>query len=360
MAALFNYSCNNIVTASLPGAYASIFGSPTVGSGDGPQGINTIHCNGNTEGVYLPNVAININGNGLILGAGFDVTAFGSGGTGLYSIGSNLGLTAVISLVLGADGSLQIVSTSGSGNPTVLASSASGTFTFGNRHEVEFIISAFSSSGTATVNLDGVPVTNLITVAVSNLASLQDGATIHSVLAGCTNQEVSSGFAAESTPIVMDSTYAFDTSGSFCNAPVGPAISVPMIPNGVGQESSWAPNGAALGWECISEIPPDGDTTYISSDTPTQEEACALSAPVGISGVYCVSVIGDQRQDTSGGGRTIELGLGNGTTRSYVGAWGLGTTYKMNTTPFSENPFTSSAWTLGAMTGLQVAALLAS
>ena len=85
-----------------------------------------------------------------------------------------------------------------------------------------------------------------------------------------------------------------------------------------------------------------------------------MSAASGISGVYGICVIADQRQDTSGGGRTIELGVGDGSTRQYGSAWGLGTTYAMNTTPFSFNPITSSAWTLGDLTTLQVAARLAS
>ena len=140
---------------------------------------------------------------------------------------------------------------------------------------------------------------------------------------------------AAATNVVVDSTYALDTTGSFCNAPLGPAISVPMIPNGVGQESQWTPNGASAGWQCIKDIPPDGDTTYISDNTAGQEEACTLSAPSGISGVYGVSVIADQRQDTAAGPRTIELGVGNGTTRSYGSAWPLGTSYAMNTTAFS-------------------------
>ena len=79
MALLFTYSANNIDTAALPGAYASYAGSPTVGAADGPQGINTIHTNGTGYHVWLPNISVAINGNGLIVGAGFNVTSFGSG-----------------------------------------------------------------------------------------------------------------------------------------------------------------------------------------------------------------------------------------------------------------------------------------
>jgi hypothetical protein len=269
-------------------------------------------------------------------------------------IGSNGSLNALV-VGVNADGSVTVYIIDGTNSFT----SASGVFTFGNRHEVEIEITEFNSSGTVTVYLDGVPIGPLTGVQPRNISgtilALNDGATIHSVGIG-------GGFQGglTSTPIVCDSFYAMDTTGAYCNAPVGPAISVPMFPNGVGQESAWTPVGATPGWNCIHEVPPDGDTTYISSSTVNQEEACTLSAASGISGVYGVCVISDQRQDTSGGGRTVELGIGNGTTRSYGTAWGLGTTYVMNTTAFSSNPFTSAPWALADLSTLQVAAKLAS
>jgi len=357
MALLFNYSANNITAIAQSGnAWANITGSPTIGVGDGPQGINTVHCSGNGSGIWLPNIAIPINAQGLVVGGGYNVSSFGSGATGLMCLGSSTGgiggTSGLIYLQVSTDGSLQVVSVISAHQTT--KSSASGVFTFGNRHEVELAISAFSNSGTVTVYLDGVAVPGLTAVSMGNLSSMDDGSTIHSVNMGFVNNFL------QTTLIVIDSTYALDTTGSFCNAPLGPAISVPMIPNGVGQESQWTANGASLGWQCISEVPPDDDTTYISSSTPNQEETAALTTPAGISGVYGVTVLGDQRQDTSGGGRTIDLGLGNGSTRSYGSAFGLGTTYKTNAQPFSSNPFTSAAWLLADMTALEVAAKLAS
>lgn len=354
MALLINYSFNNIETAQLPGALAAIYGAPTVGFGDGPQGINTLHTNGaggSGSFGWLPNIAIT-GSTGLIVGAGQNVTSFGSGQTQLMHVGSSSSLNALV-LAVNADGSMALYIIDGTNSFT----SASGVFTFGSRHEVEIKVTEFNSSGTVTVYLDGVAVSTLTNVQPRNISgtilALNDGSTIHSVGIGGGLQG-----GLSSTLIVNDSFYAMDTTGSFCNAPVGPAISVPMFPDGVGQDSAWTPVGATPGWNCIHEVPPDGDATYISSATANQEEACTLSAATGISGVYGVSIIADQRQDTSGGGRTTEIGIGNGTTRSYGTAWGLGTSYVMNTTPFSSNPFTAAAWALADLSTLQIAAKL--
>jgi hypothetical protein len=353
MALLFNYSFNNVTAVAQSGmALANISGSPTIGVADGPQSINTLHCNGAGSGGWLPNIAIPVNAQGLVVGGGFKVTSFGSGSTGLIVVGSSdAGVTGGIRVQVSTDGSLQLVTLiDGS---IITKSSASGVFTFGNRHEVEMVISAFSNSGTVTARLDGVAIPGLTAVGMGNLSHMQDGSTVHSVAMGFVNR------AQQTTIIVVDSVYALDTTGSFDNAPLGPAISVPMFPNGVGQESQWTANGAGLGWQCLHEVPPDDDTTYISSNTPNQEETTTLSPPVGITGIYGVTVFGDQRQDTSGGGRTIDLGLGNGSVRFYGSAFGLGTTYRTNATPWSSNPFTSIAWALADATGLEVAAKLA-
>lgn len=349
MALLFNYSFNNITAINQTGlALAGYNGSPTIGVGDGPQGVNTLHTDGKTSWGYVPNVAIPINAQGLVVGAGFNVTLFGGQTVALYAIGSSGGGKA-LNLLVGADGSMQLLITGGSP-----ISSASGIFTFGNRHEVELEVSSFSNSGTVSVILDGVAVTALTAVSTGSLTQLNDGATIHTVAVG------GAGLGGTTTGILVDSIYALDTTGSFCNAPLGPCISGPLIPNGIGQESQWTANGAALGWECISEIPPDNDTTYISSNTANQEETAAVSVPSYLTGVYGITIIGDMRQDTSGGGRTIELGWGNGTSRVYGSAFGLGTSYVANSQPFSSNGIASRAWNLSDLSSFQVAAKLAS
>ncbi len=240
--------------------------------------------------------------------------------------------------------------------------SPSGTFTFGNRHEVEILVTQFNGSGTATVKLDGVAVPGLTSIVPTDISGtpfkLVDGSTIHTVWAGGGSQ-----IGIGTTPIVVDSTYAIDTSGSFCNALLGPCISIPYIPSGVGNASGFSVFGESFGWQALAVIPPAGDTSYIYSATPTTQESCATTGPADITAVYGLSVIANQRQDTAGGGRTTSLGVGNGSSQIYgslYGTWPLGTTYKTNTTPFSFNPFTSVAWALADLTTLEVSAKVAS
>lgn len=340
MALLFNYSLNNLtLSAQLPGWFAGITGTPTLGVGDGPQGINTIHCNGNVNGYTLvPNIAIPINGNGLIVGAGFNITGGFSGQTGLFGIGG-IG-TGNYSTQVGVsnDGSLQFF-TYGQAQH----SSASGVFSFGTRHEIEVKISSFAAAGVVTLYLDGVAVTGLTAINLPFLVNAQDGATIHTVCVGGSSY---GGFAG-STQLV-DSVYAMDTSGAIDNAPVGVAISIPYTPLGAGNKTQWAVTGAANGYQALQNIPANS-SEYISSGTPGQEETVTLTNLLGItlSSVYGVCIGASQEEDTPGGGRSTTLGVGNGTTQNYgtiYNDWPLGTTYAYNATPFSENPFTATNW----------------
>lgn len=365
MALLFNYSFNNLtLAAQLPGALANISGSPTIGVADGPgtTAINTLHTDGKNSWGWVPNVGIPINSQGFGIGCGFNVTAFGSAATNLYAIGSSgsSNFAGALLLQLGADGSLQCWI---AGQIGTFFSSPSGTFTFGSRHEVEMIISSFSSTASVTVKLDGVAVTGLTSMAFNLTAYLPDGPTIHSIAFGGSNAFFTGG-TVTSTPIVCDSIYAIDTTGSApCNALLGPCISIPYIPSGVGHVSGFSVFGESFGWQALAVIPPAGDTSYIYSATPTTQESCALTGPSDITAVYGLSVIANQRQDTAGGGRTTSLGIGNGSSQNYptfFGTWPLGTSYKTNTTPISSNPFTSAPWALADLSTLEVAVKVAS
>jgi hypothetical protein len=355
MALLFAYSCNNLTASGtqLPGAFAGVVGAPTVGVGDGPGAtpINTVHCDGASNGVLVPNIAIPINGNGLCIGAGFKVSGVGAQPVTLYQVGGNV---YALYVQVSSDGSMQLSLTSVSGY-----SSASGVFTFGSRHEVELFVSSFTSANQVSVILDGVPVPGLTNIVLSSyyggLTGLSDGATIHTVQVACGT------VAADAATVVVDSVYALDTTGTVNNAPLGPCISTPMFPSAPGHVSAWSVHGVSLGWEALSVVPPAGDTSYIYDSNPGDQESCALTAVANITAVYGICVIANQRQDTAGGGRTTSLGVGNGSGQNYTSpfaTWGLGTTYRMNTAPYSFNPFTDVAWALVDLNTLEVSAKL--
>jgi hypothetical protein len=153
-----------------------------------------------------------------------------------------------------------------------------------------------------------------------------------------------------------------DTTGSFDNAPVGVAISIPYTPLGAGNKTQWAVTGAANGYQALQNIPANS-SEYISSNTVGQEETVTLTNlfSISLSAVYGVSVGASQEEDTPGGGRSTTLGVGNGTTQNYgtiYNDWPLGTTYAYNVTPFSSNPFTSVAWQPTDLTTLECAVKL--
>jgi hypothetical protein len=71
----------------------------------------------------------------------------------------------------------------------------------------------------------------------------------------------------------FDDFYVLDTSGgSPLNGQLGDQRIITKVPSASGASTQWTPNGAATNWQCVDEIPPDDDTTYVSSNTPGQTD----------------------------------------------------------------------------------------
>jgi hypothetical protein len=77
------------------------------------------------------------------------------------------------------------------------------------------------------------------------------------------NKQTSSQFAGPQ--FAVDDMYVIDGSGPApWNAPLGDSFVVAEMPSASGSFAQWTPNpaGANLNWNRVSEIPPDGITTY--------------------------------------------------------------------------------------------------
>jgi len=64
-----------------------------------------------------------------------------------------------------------------------------------------------------------------------------------------------------------------DTTGYHNNSWVGRGGFWPVVPAGVGTSSDFTPEPAIDdNWECVDDIPPDDDTSYVESDTENHED----------------------------------------------------------------------------------------
>jgi len=237
------------------------------------------------------------------------------------------------------------------------ATSASGLFRFGQRNYCELYISSIwiGNSGppnftpwagivTATAWLNGIQVVTVSTYP-NNIC-------FDSSIFTFTDLELNFNPA----PQQVGSVYVLDNTGSYDNTQRGDNVVGFLGPSGAGHETGWTPNGAAANWQCVSDNPPDDDTTYVSSSTVGQKDMYTLaSVPANIASLTGgVQIVTDVRQDAAGT-RQVTPGMSNGSSDDFTGAPVAPTTsYAIYTTPYSSNPFTSSAWALGDLASLQV------
>jgi hypothetical protein len=130
------------------------------------------------------------------------------------------------------------------------------------------------------------------------------------------------------------------------------------ISTGPGASSGWTPNGAATIWQCINQIPEDGDTTYASSNTIGQVFMTPFSSLPTMSYLSDVQLSTFARSDGAGP-RAYQSGFFQGGSYGYSGVnQALPSTYAYIQDEYPTNPATGIAWSPTDLTTLQFGAQL--
>jgi hypothetical protein len=242
--------------------------------------------------------------------------------------------TTQCGIVLNADGSVSAWDHSnqqiGTSSPGVILTN---TFQY---LEVKI---TFATSGSVAVRLNGVV---LFSVSGVNTAGGTGNAYANSV----TLRNAS----------VYDDVYICDGTGTVNNDFLGDVKIVTLLPNGNGRVNQFARTGGTSSgnYTAVNEVPPDGDTSYVSSSTAGQIDAYTVSSLGTVASVKAAQIVAASRKDDAGT-RVLAVGFGNGTTESYDAGTSLGSGYSMITRPLDKNPLTSAAWATGDFTSAQLA-----
>lgn len=68
-----------------------------------------------------------------------------------------------------------------------------------------------------------------------------------------------------------------DTSGAYQNSWIGPGGVYLLRPTGAGSIAEWTPSGAAANWDCVDEVPHNGNTDYVYIDTTGKRDLYAMA-----------------------------------------------------------------------------------
>lgn len=126
--------------------------------------------------------------------------------------------------------------------------------------------------------------------------------------------------------------------------PVGPGFYV----------NNWARNTGSSNWECVDEVPPDNDTTYIFTSTPNIYESFSMSDQNLSSVNYKALITACVTKKDSG---TVQLAVGirdlDNSTNYFGVNSALGTSYGVVEERRTVDPSTGVTWTSGGINAQQ-------
>lgn len=127
-----------------------------------------------------------------------------------------------------------------------------------------------------------------------------------------------------------------------------------IYPNAQGNYSDFSPNGSAFHYLCVNEHPPDGDTTYCSSNTDGQRESYTMTGTTDpIASVKAVQFVITARKQGSGSRKVAGFVRASGVNYDNSDV-ALGTSYTMTRQVVVNNPATSAAWTSTEIASMEV------
>lgn len=147
-------------------------------------------------------------------------------------------------------------------------------------------------------------------------------------------------------PFYIDDVFAWDGDGEYNNDFMGPARVLTVFANGNTGANDWVITGADTAYEAVDDVPPDGDTSYITAiDVNDRTEFTLPELPpeiVGLPGIYIPTM-----------GRLVEPGVGrvrlsmveDGGLPEDGAELSLNPTYSYRGAVFQRNPATGEAWT---------------
>jgi hypothetical protein len=242
--------------AMLAGAWAGFSAGngtlPVVSNARGRTGSNSLLISYNSlanAGVQARRV---LGGNKSVMGVGFGVwmsSLPGINGRHGIEFRSNAN-AAVCGLFIQSDGAIGFYT----GASAVLIGSSEPVLQTGSWSHVEAKIVSHETSGSVEVRVNGIT--------VLAFEDLNLGSGIAAVVFG--NPQAGSGGGSFNWHI--DDIVTWDDQGDYNNDFIGPARVATLFPAADTAQADWIPVGETDGYACINNVPPDGDTTYISAE----------------------------------------------------------------------------------------------
>jgi len=264
-------------------------------------------------------------------GGGFASFLFGSA---ISFLGNLIG---VFGLALNGAGQLFFCADNNPGN-LIGTKTPTGTIGAGQWHYYEIAITISATVGTAALYLDGSLLLNL--TGLDTITGAGEPANVGYLQLG------------GETTVYYDDLYALGGTLS----PLGSTRIITKMPAGVGDLTGWTPNGASANWQCVDEIPPDGDTTYVSASSSVTDSYVVPLAGLGSLSAFppAFTVTRSIARFDDAGPHTLENGVRSSGANGLAAAVSLSSSYAVVDGYIVNDPATSAPWTSAGADAAQI------
>ncbi|HEY3972311.1 MAG TPA: hypothetical protein VGM18_04855 [Candidatus Sulfotelmatobacter sp.] len=285
----------------------------------------------------------NLSGNrsGLILSFPFEISSLSFTG---YEDFLGFLDNGTMQCMLGVSASGALAIRNGSAG-VVQGATAPGVIASGNYYFIDLIITFGSTTGSATLYLSTpaggaaiLTLTNINTIANSNAYA---------------NQVEIGELRGNNLTLYFDDFHCHTNSGAAPNTVLGEGTRIyTKMPNGAGYATTLTPNGASANWQCVDDVPPDDDTTYVSAASFPLTEGYAVGA-ASFTGTVNGVVRKSRFRKDDGAAHTFQNGVRSSSTNSLATAVNVLSTYSWTDSFYALDPATSAAWTAAAADAAQ-------
>lgn len=223
------------------------------------------------------------------------------------------------------------------GNPVIRVSiGVSTTLVTANAwNHIEAKVHIDSSAGTVEVRLNGVTILNLT------------GKNTNPTTSGETSQVFSGSVGTYFDAVYIDDLYAWDTAGAANNDFIGDKKVFTDFPDADTADVAWTPLSGSTRYQMIDENPPDGDTSYDSSDTAGQKMGVTFpDLDAQVTTVVAVVLLHKSKK-TDAGDCNVQLHAISGGDTADGTDRPMTTAYSLYQDVFEVDPHTSAPWTNG-------------
>jgi hypothetical protein len=183
-----------------------------------------------------------------------------------------------------------------------------------------------------------------VEIAVNGNVELSEVGTVDTLPTGRIYDAIGFGLATSSGSVDFDDFYIADDQGADVNDFVGDSRIEAIYPESDGTHLDWTPSTGSPHWSLVDETTPNGDTDYVSTTAPGNQDSYNYQTVSGAGDIIAVQVNIVARKEASGTKKVKALARVSAADFLSTEEHALAMDYKDYRAIYTNNPDTAAPW----------------